>query len=276
MSESKKLSIIIVSYNDARHLVSCVSSIYKKFRDFPWEIIIVNNDDNQDIRRLPLDFSKIKIIDHKKNVGFGVAMNLGAKEAGGEFLLILNPDTEIMTENVAEVLNEFEKNDQAGIIGGGIVDQGGKRQEWCAGKEVSLYDLFRNNLGVSRSRPIWNSPWKIVCDWVAGTALFTRKDLFEQAGGFDERFFMYFEDMDLCRRVRESGKEVLFFPEFKILHGSGKSYEDKRLQKKHYYDSMEKYLKKNRGVLSWQLVKAVRKIFKNQVPVDKPEIAKMA
>lgn len=266
MSESKKLSIIIVSYNDARHLVPCVASISRKFQKVDWEIIIVNNDENRDICQLPLDFSKIKIIDHRKNVGFGAAINLGAKEAGGEFFLILNPDTEIVSDNASLVLDEFSKNEKLGIIGAGILDGEGRKQEWSAGKEISLYDLIRNNLGVSRSRPIWNSPRKIVCDWVAGTVLFIRKDLFEKLGGFDERFFMYFEDMDLCRRVRSSGKEVLFFPEFEIIHGSGKSYEDKRLQKKHYYDSMEEYLKKNHGVLSWWLVKAVRKLFKNQAP----------
>lgn len=264
MIESKKLSIIIVSYNDARHLVPCVASIYQKFKNIVREIVIVNNDENQDIRQLPLDFSKIKIIDHKKNVGFGAAMNLGAKEAGGEFLLMLNPDTEIMTENVAEVLNEFEKNKRLGIIGGGIIDRKGKRQEWSAGREISLYDLARNNLGISRSRSIWSSSQKIICDWVAGTALFVRKDLFEWLGGFDERFFMYFEDMDLCRRVRKSGKEVMFFPEFRVLHGSGESYEDKRLQKKHYYDSMETYFQKNRDVVSYVAVRIIRKLFKNE------------
>lgn len=261
MSEfKKKLSIIIIPFRSAGHLERCVASIYKKLGDsFYWEIILVNNDKDQNIAEFALDFSKIKLLDHKKNVGFGAGMNLGAKLAEGEFLLILNPDTEMITENISSVLDEFLKDDKIGIIGGGILDRKNKNQEWSAGKELSLYDLVRNNLGVSRSSSIWNSSQKIKCDWVAGTAMFIKKDLFEKLGGFDERFFMYFEDMDLCRRVRALGKKIIFFPEFKIYHGSGESYEDKRLQKKHYYDSMEKYFQKNRGFLSWMIVKIFRK-----------------
>lgn len=260
MPEHKKLSIIIVTYNDCRYLIDCVGSIYEKFSDYlDWEIIIVNSDTNQDVSRLPLDFSKIKLLDHKKNVGFGAGMNLGAKLAEGEFLFILNPDTEIISENIESVLDEFLKNTDIGIIGGGILDRKNNNQEWSAGKELSLYNLIRNNLGVSGSKFIWHSSQKIECDWVAGTAMFIKKDLFEKLGGFDERFFMYFEDMDLCRCARKFGKKIIFFPEFKIYHGSGESYENKRLQKKHYYDSMEKYFQKNHGWLSWVIVKIFRK-----------------
>lgn len=261
MTELKKLSIIIVSYNDRQYLINCIKSIYEKFDNYSnWEIIIVNNDPNQNISEFSLDFSKIKLLDYKKNVGFGAGINLGAKLAEGEFLLVLNSDTKIIASNIFDVLSEFSKDDRIGIIGGGILDEKNNNQEWSAGKELSLYDLARNNLGVSRSESIWNSSEKVECDWVAGTAMFVKKDLFEKLGGFDERFFMYFEDMDLCRRVRKLGKKVLFFTEFKIFHGSGECYEDKRLQKKHYYDSMEKYFQKNRGFFSWMIVKIFRKI----------------
>jgi len=257
---SKKLSIIIIPFRSVGHLERCVASIYKKLGDsFSWEIILVNNDKDQNIISFPMDFSKIKLLDHKKNVGFGTGINLGAKLAEGEFLLILNPDTEIITDNISKVFDEFSKDDKIGIIGGGILDRKNQNQEWSAGKELSLYDLARNNLGVSRSESIWNSSRKTECDWVAGTVMFIKKDLFEKLGGFDEKFFMYFEDMDLCRRVRQLGKKIIFFPEFKIFHGSGESYEDKRLQKKHYYDSMEKYFQKNHGWLSWIIVKIFRK-----------------
>ena len=257
---SKKLSIIIIPFHSAGHLERCVVSIYQKLGDsFSWEIILVNNDKDQDVAEFPMDFSKIKLLDHKKNVGFGAGMNLGANLAEGEFLLLLNPDTEIISEDIFRVFDEFSKDDNIGIIGGGIADRKNQNQEWSAGKELSIYNLVRNNLGVSRSEAIWNSPEKVECDWVAGTVMFIKKDLFEKLGGFDERFFMYFEDVDLCRRARHLGKKVIFFPELKIFHGSGESYKDKRLQKKHYYDSMEKYFQKNHGWLSWIIVKIFRK-----------------
>lgn len=261
MAEQKKLSIIIITYQDGQCLERCVASIYQKFSGLEsWEIIIVNNDPNQDVHHLPIDYSRVKLIDHKKNIGFSAGMNLGAKEAEGEFLLIFNPDTEVITDNVASVLNEFSQDDTIGIIGGGIVNKKNKQQEWSAGKEMSLYDLVRNNLGFSRSKLIWDSPEKISCDWVAGTVMFIKKDLFFQLGGFDENIFIYFEDMDLCRRVRQSGKKVVFFPHFKIFHISGESYTDKRLQKRDYYNSMEYYFRKNKGWWQFLAIKLARKI----------------
>lgn len=262
MSEKNLLSIIIVSYHSAESLEACVASIYEKLADhLSWEIVLVNNDPKQDLNDFQIDLAKVKIIDHKKNVGFGAGVNLGVALAEGEILFILNADTRMISNNIANLLKEFEKSNEIGIISGGILDEKNATQKWIAGKELSIYDLFRNNLGLSRNRKIWNSPKKIECDWVAGTAMFIKKDLFERLEGFDEDFFMYFEDMDLCRRVRYLGKKVIFFPEFKIFHGNGKSYSDKRLQKKHYYDSMEKYFQKNRGFFSWALVRTILKFF---------------
>jgi GT2 family glycosyltransferase len=257
---NKKLSVIIVNYNDHGHLKRNIDSIYEKFgNSLDWEIVLVNNDEKQELADLKLDFSKIKILDHKKNVGFGKAMNMGAGQAEGEFLLILNPDTEIITDNVSDVLEEFCKNEQVGIVGGAIFDENEKVQPWGAGKEISIYDLIRNNIGLSRSKMVWSSPVAVECDWVAGTNLFVKKDLFQELGGFDENFFMYFEDMDLCRRARGKGKKIIFFPDFQISHGNGKSYTDKKMQKSHYYDSMEKYLEKHSAKPIYSTIKIIRK-----------------
>lgn len=261
MQNSKDLSVIIVTFNDSGHLKRCIDSVYKKFSPLSsWEIILVNNDKRQDVQKLPVDFSKIRLIDHGENVGFGSAMNMGAKIAKGEHLLIFNPDTEVVSNNISALLGEFSRDKDIGIVGGGVFSRDGNKQAWSAGKEISFYDLVRNNLGISRSKDIWNSEKMTPCDWVAGTSMFIKKDLFDKIGGFDEEFFMYFEDMDLCRRVRKEGKKVVFFPEFKIYHGSGKSYNDKRLQKSHYYDSMEQFFKKNASLPSYFTVKLLRKL----------------
>ncbi|MDR3583443.1 MAG: glycosyltransferase family 2 protein [Candidatus Pacebacteria bacterium] len=261
-----KLSIIIVAYNSHNHLERCVTSLYEKIKlaDL-WEIILVNNDPERDVHELAVDFSRVKIVDHRKNVGFGSGVNLGAQAASGEILFFLNPDTEVLTENVAEVVEELEGNQDIGIIGGRIIDSAGQSQPWSAGRGISFYDLVRNNLGVSRSKFIWSSSRKSECDWVAGTALFMAKELFHELGGFDERFFMYFEDMDLCRRTKLNGRKILFFPDFKVSHDSGASYVDKKLQKRHYYDSMEKYFQKHCSRGSFLAVKTSRKLLKGRV-----------
>lgn len=261
MEENKKLSIIIVAFYNTKHLVRCVASIYEKLANFPfWEIIIVNNDKNQSIGNLPIDYSRVKIIDHGNNVGFGSGINLGTKAASGYFLLFLNPDTQILTANADELLEEFSKNKDVGIIGSGIINEDNESHKWIAGQELSLYELIRNNLGINRSRIFWNSTEKTECDWVSGTSLFIRKKLFDELGGFDENFFMYFEDMDLCRRAKRAGYKIVYFPAFKIFHSGGESYVDKKLQKRHYYDSLEYYFKKYGNFFSQIVVKISRKL----------------
>lgn len=264
MPEKTKLSVIIVAYNSHQHLERCVASLYRKINlAEPWEIILVNNDPERDVNELPLDFSRVKIVDHRKNVGFGSGANLGAAAANGEILLILNPDTEILSENIAAVLEELDKNQKVGAVGGRIIGRDGFDQPWSAGRGISFYDLVRNNLGLSRSKPVWKSVRKAECDWVAGTALFITRELFASLGGFDERFFMYFEDMDLCRRAKLAGRQILYYPAFEVFHDSGASYRDKKLQKRHYYDSMEKYFQKHCSRGSFLAVKASRKLLKS-------------
>ncbi len=263
MLKNNKLSIIIVSYNDVAYLERCVFSLYKKLANFSdWEIIIVNNDKKQDIYQLPLDFSRIKVVNQKENLGFGAGVNQGVTKAKGNLLFLLNPDTEIIKIRVRDVFREFKKNPKIGIIGGKIVNRKNKNKKWSAGQEMSLFNLVKNNVGLNIGKKIWNSKEKIDCDWVTGTMLFIEKKLFQQLGGFDENFFMYFEDMDLCKRVRLKGKKVIFYPRLKIFHAGGKSYNNLKMQKKHYYNSLEYYFKKHYNWLSYNMVKIMRKFLR--------------
>ncbi len=261
MSKNNKLSIIIVSYNDVDYLERCVFSLYQKLANFSnWEIIIVNNDKRQDIYQLPLNFSKIKVLNQEKNRGFGAGVNQGVAKATGDLLLLLNPDTEVIKIKINDIIQEFERDNQVGIIGGRIVDRNNKNQEWSAGWEMSLYNLIKNNIGLSKTKQVWNSKKKINCDWVTGTMLFIKKKLFRELGGFDENFFMYFEDMDLCKRARLQNKKIVFMPKLKTFHASGKSYADARTQKTHYYNSLEYYFQKHYGRFKYYLIKAMRKL----------------
>lgn len=262
MEKKKKISIIIVSYNSKNNLEKCLASVYRNISsDFLRDITIVNNDIREDLSDLLKDFSELKIINNKDNIGFGAGVNLGSRKSKGDFLFILNPDTEILSSNIHEIIAEFKHDNKIGIMGAGIFDRAGKKQNWSAGREISFYDLVRNNLGLSRSKKIWNSFKKVECDWVSGTALFIKKDLFKKIKGFDgDNFFMYFEDMDLCYRVRRIGKKVLFYPKLEVYHGQGESYDNEKLKKGHYYDSMESYFEKHSKPFSLWVTKFVRKV----------------
>jgi len=204
--------------------------------------------------------SRIKILTSSQNSGFGSACNLGAKEAHGRYLCFLNPDTEIVSDNFQEIISEFENNEKTGVIGIRLEEENRKIQDWSAGKEINLWDIIGNNLGLKRSKKIWESRKKIECAWVSGACLFIRKDLFEKLNGFDEKFFLYFEDIDLCKRAIDLNYKILYFPKFAIKHFGGKSFGSKKEQKKHYYSSQDYYFKKHFGKIYSLMIKIIREL----------------
>lgn len=240
---TKKLSIIIVNYQSEKYLAKCISSIKEKVLGVEYEIIVVNNSDLE--AELP---SGIKSIKSGKNIGFGAACNSGARVAQGEVLCFLNPDTEIVSNNIKILLDELDKKNKLAIIGPRLVCEQElsslETQEWIAGKEVTILSTLLNNFGYKRDKKIWESEVSVECAWVSGAAMFIKKDIFQKLGGFDKKFFMYFEDIDLCRRVCQLGYKVLYFPEFAIKHFGGKSFISKAKQKSYYYASQYTYFKK--------------------------------
>lgn len=262
------ISFIIVNYKSEKYLEKCISSIKEKVSGVDYEIIVVNNS-NLEVR-LP---SEIGCINTGHNVGYGAGCNAGAKLAQGEILCFLNPDTEVISENIKNLLNEFEKDEKLAVIGPKLLKgkelssfpqelSSLKTQEWIAGKEITIWSTMLNNFGYERDKRIWENMEKIECAWVSGAAMFIRKEIFNQPGGFDEKFFMYFEDIDLCKRVRNLGYKVLYYPEFVIKHFGGKSFLDKKEQKKYFYSSQDYYFKKHFNKVITDIVKLLRFIHK--------------
>lgn len=258
----KALSVIVVNYKSRAFLEKCISSVFKNVKEIAFEVILINND--AESISFSSDFSQkmdVKVINSGKNIGFGKACNAGSKKAKGEVLLFLNPDAEIATKNIKLLLDQFSNNPKLGIIGPKLLAAENRAQEWSAGKEVTLPMLIKNNLGFTAGKKIWESTEKVSCAWVSGAAMFIRKSLFERLQGFDEDFFMYFEDIDLCLRARQVGSDVVYYPNFKVKHLSGKSFIDKSVQKKYYYTSQDHYFQKHFSWFVVFLVRTLRSIF---------------
>lgn len=259
MQNTRDLSIIIVNYRSEKYLDKCLSSIYGVWGQ-DLEIIIVNNDTNESLQNVGNKFPSVKIIQQKENVGFGRAQNAGSQIAQGKYLLFLNPDT-IILNDATDILNKFEQDDTVGIIGAKMVDSAGKNQVWSVGYEATLWNIVKNKLGFLKGRNIWEATQMQEVEWTSGGSMFIHKEVFAEVGGFDEKFFLYFEDMDLCKRVRALGKKVLYFPNIQIEHVEGGSVENKNKQKKDYYASQDYYFSKHFGVLQVGLLKLLRKLF---------------
>lgn len=259
---NKKLSVVIVNYKSGHYLARCLSSLQNTTQQ-ALEIIIINNSPKENLFEVAKDFPEVRIIVNSKNGGFGQGNNIGARAASGAWLLFLNPDTEILEGEIADVVLEFEKNEDVGAIGGCLLTEKNSVQAWSAGVSVNLWDLIKNNLGILSSRAIWKNVKKTEAGWVSGTSLFVPRKLFLEMGGFDENIFMYFEDVDLCTRIRAAGKRVIYFPSFKVLHKCGGSYEkeNKKKQNKNYYDSLLYYFKKHRSPGEYLIVALLRRLF---------------
>lgn len=251
-------SIIIVNYKTPELTRNCLDSLLKLPAPEEREIIIVDNasgDGSSDqLRRLATN--RFRLIESQENRGFGAANNLGAKEASGRYLLFLNSDT-IVTDNILqEAAKIFAANGKIGLISPRLEDEGGKIQADVSGSFPTLSRTIIKKFGKDNGY-LKQDGLKTV-DWVSGCALFIRHDLFNRLGGFDERFFLYFEDVDLCRRAQALGFETVLADYLRLTHLGGRSLKQNATRKRHYYHSQDIYFKKHRPTLEGCLLKIAR------------------
>lgn len=223
-----EISIIILSYNTKDLILRCIESIVKQYQKElekkEVEIIIVDNSSADDsvpaITILPLRNFSIKLILNKENVGFAKGCNIGARVAKGKYLLFLNSDTEVLDRGFISMAEFLDKNPRAGILGGRLEDIDGSSQP-SVGKFYNLGNLAIMLLGLERFGFLRSSPNKIAkVDWVSGACMMIRSDIFEKLSGFDEVFFMYIEDMEICYRAQKLGFLTYFYSNIKLKHKS--------------------------------------------------------
>ncbi|MHC5821910.1 MAG: glycosyltransferase family 2 protein [Nostoc sp.] len=228
--EPISISIILVNYNGAGVLPNCLSSI-KKVIDIPnYEVIVVDNASNDgSVELIAEKFSEVRLIRESKNRGFGAGNNIGAKFATGEFLLLLNTDT-ILTNNILPHLIELIQADpQIGIIGPKLLNPDGRLQISVSPAlgikgEYQARQMHRDYQNITKKNLIEQKFQEIQeVDIVVGAAFFIRSSLFHKLGGFDENFFMYFEESDLCQRVQYQGYKIIYTPHVSLIHLKGYS-----------------------------------------------------
>ncbi len=262
-----KISFITVNYKSEKYLEACIASIFKNVIGIEFEIIIVNNDEKK-IRNSYGDRGTIKILEINKNIGFAKANNIGAKMSKGKYLCFINPDANIISSNIQDIIGEFERDLTIGIIGPKILKKN-EVQKWSVGKDLNIFEIFRSKLGFAKSREVWNSSKKIKVDWVSGVNMFVMRDDFFKVDGFDENFFLYYEDMDLCKRVRFLDKKIMYFPFFKVDHQEGSSSDKKYDQKLQYFKSQDYYYKKWFSSRDYYLLKFLRFFYLNKYKINR-------
>ena len=253
-----KLSIIIVNFNTSEDLGNCVESVYKHKPNFDFEIIVVNNSsdpkESEILKSLFGENKQIKLID-VENRGYGAANNAGAKIATGEYLLMLNPDTLVIDDSIDTMIELLEKHDEIGALSPLLYQVDGKTLQ------KNFYGNFQSLLSVTfrrwKRRKIDLKKEIIYSDIISGAAMLIKRDLFEKLNGFDEQFFMYLEDDDLCFRIKQLGLRCAVYTKAKIIHLEGTSQDNKR-RKNIYYESQTKYWYKHNGTLATTMMRILR------------------
>ncbi len=259
---SPLFSLIIVNYQSVQLLRRFLESWAEPLRAISHEIIVLNNDvrEREMLRELALAHRGLVVQELGENQGFARASNAGAKLARGTYLFFLNPDTEYVSGSLKEletVLTTYPRS----LGGVRLVDSDGSNEVWSAGSFPSLWGLFRHNCFGPPQHPVWEAKHFSYTDWVSGAALVLRRDLFEELGGFDERFFLYFEDVDLARRARSRGIVAWRSPCITIRHRGGGSHTGTTVQKQTYHTSQRQYFAKHRGQLETSLLTLAQHLF---------------
>lgn len=254
------ISLIFVNYQSASYLARALRSLMSiegSHNDF--EIIIVNNDEKESVqmRELQTAFDFV-LIESRENGGFGFGANRGALSAQSEIIGFLNPDILWREKCLKEIYSVFQKDEQVGIVGMQLLRRDGKPEAGSYGQEPNFIRILWNNLFPFWEKKSREKKQPFLVDWVSGAAFFIRKKIFQSGEGFDERFFLYFEDVDLCRRVRKKGHKVVVAPTPSLIHYGGKSQTVSTTQKKEFYVSQEKYFKKHYSRTAYYLLRFFR------------------
>ena len=231
------VSLLIVSYNVRQYIAHAIDAIIKSDLD-DFEIIIIDNNsfDNTAsyLKERYSHLRQIKIVQNEENIGFGKAINQAASLAKGQYYLILNPDTIIQEETISTLKEYLDSNPEVGMVGPKVLNADGTLQLACKRSFPTLGVALPKLLGFSRIFPKskWAGKYNLTyldedeissVDAISGSCMFIRSFLFHELKGFDERFFMFGEDLDLCSRIWKNNYEIHYVPTTQIVHYQGES-----------------------------------------------------
>jgi N-acetylglucosaminyl-diphospho-decaprenol L-rhamnosyltransferase len=265
------LAVVIVNYNAGAFLGRCLSSAEAAGGDISVDVVVVDNASRDDSARAAAGVhSEMTLIENPDNRGFATAANQGIAASDAPFVFLLNPDAEITGGTLAALVKLAREQPRTGAVGCLVRNPDGTNQP-SARRVPGLFEsLMHAFLGPffpgnrwSRSYTMagWDRASEREVEWISGSAMLLRREALDEVGGFDEGYFMYVEDVDLCTRLRSAGWKVLFSPEVEVVHEIGVSArgQSRRMAFAHsasIYRYFEKHRARGAGALLKPLVRA--------------------
>ncbi|MCD6405630.1 MAG: glycosyltransferase family 2 protein [Planctomycetes bacterium] len=256
------LSIVIVSFNDGDVLLPCLRSIYEWAPEISFEVILVDNGSRDgsvgEVRRL---FGEVVVVEAGYNSGYAGGNNIGFEKAGGRWVLFLNPDTLVMDGSLEALVSRADSLPGCGAIGPRVLNRDSSLQRTLS-RAPRVWDFLAEALMLHRIpgyiRLFGDSGYRegdydreIEVDTVSGCCLVARRNILDEIGAFDEEYFIYFEETDLCERIRRSGHKVIYTPAASIVHlGHATTVKRKTWFKIQHERSRRRFFRKNRSRVS--------------------------
>ena len=252
------ITVISVNYKTKKLLKHCIESIKEQTSGVNYEVLVVDNASNDgSVEMVQTNYPDVKVLDCKENIGYGRGNNAGMKLATSSYYFFLNPDTVLMN-NALKILFDFmerAENRSIAVCGAALFDgthepavSFGKFPTVCS---MIFYSLPFSALLRSKKEGIVPSPQTapFTVDFISGADLFVRREVLERIGGFDEKYFAYYEEVDLAHRIAQLGYLSVIVPSAGIMHLEGRSFKHASRRKKLMYESslhyLSKYKKKN-------------------------------
>lgn len=235
MPEPKLIDVIIVNYNSTDCVLNCIASLKEELKDLPGNILVQDNASKDNVDRITDCFPEVFLFKNRINRGFASAVNQALEISFSSYVILLNPDSFVQKGFLKPILNYFEDNPDAAILGPKILDDDGKVQGSARsfptpltaffGRKSLFTRLFPNNPITSSNVLTTQSDGvtPMTVDWVSGACMVIRRTAIEEVGLFDERFFIYWEDADWCRRMWGAGWKIVYFPRSSVIHYVGVS-----------------------------------------------------
>ena len=250
------LSIIIPHRNRKALLEKCLASIPAAATTLSYEVIVIDNGSKDGSREMiQRHFPDFSLLENEKNEGFSRATNQGLQVAQGNYLLCINNDTTLSPNSLKQLVSFMETHPEAGVSGGKIFNPDGSIQPSARAFPRLENALFNRSSFLSQLFPKnrfsrryllsdWNHETVREVDWISGSFFLIRRALLEKIGLFDERFFLYCEDVDYCLRAKEAGYHVFYVPEARMIHAT--RYSERTFDTLfHHHQSMHRFYKKH-------------------------------
>ncbi len=276
----KKLTISIVNYNSGEYLINCLESLRKINSELEFDVIILDNDSSDESFIIAKNkFPQFEFIDNEDNLGFGKAHNIALKKAKTSYLLTLNPDCEVPPKTLKFIYDFMEENSDVGVATSKVEKADGtldiaSHRGFPTPRASFKYFFLKDDKEYHLTDRDMNETHEI--DSAVGAFMFMRKEVLDKVGYFDEDYFLYGEDLDLCFRIKKAGFKVIYIPQVKVLHikgvssgikkhsqnVSGANEKTKSLSTFYFYDTMKIFYKKHYaknypGIFNWFIYRGI-------------------